>query len=442
MTHYLKAFSIFKTTLIWGVGAAVLLCAGGCTDKKKPLEGERISILLLGEMPQIDADAPAVEIPAPIQNRAWPTAGGTPAHDMPPVTLHGLSHIRWTARAGSGASFPGCLTANPIATDDAIFAMDGTGGVVTAIFPENGHILWSAQVSTRTTNACALGGGLAFDGDVVYVTTPIGEIIALDAETGNIQWQKDLETPIRVAPTVEEGRIYVVTVTNHLEVLDQKTGEKLWSHEGMPEVTGLVGGAAPAVAHGIVVVTYTSGEVYALRADNGHYLWSDTLSATRMGSSVATVAHIRARPIITGSHVYVLSHSGRLVCYDARLGTRIWEKAIGGTRTPAIGGNFLFIATNNGDLMCLTADTGKIVWVQKLPEDAEAKHKRLAWAGPVLVNRSLLLTNSRREAVLFSAADGSLEQTLTLGAPTFLSPIVSEGVAYFLLDNATLVAVD
>ena len=59
-----------------------------------------------------------------------------------------------------------------------------------------------------------------------------------------------------------------------------RTASRLWSHNGIPETAGLLGGASPAVEGEIVIVAYTSGELFALRVENGRAVWSDNLAST------------------------------------------------------------------------------------------------------------------------------------------------------------------
>ncbi len=44
-------------------------------------------------------------------------------------------------------------------------------------------------------------------------------------------------------------------------------------HTGLPEGADILGTPAPAVAGDTVVAAYSSGEIYALRIENGHPEW-------------------------------------------------------------------------------------------------------------------------------------------------------------------------
>ena len=68
--------------------ALCVLALGGCSwfgdDKQKRLEGERIPILSLDEVPNPDPRIQdlRVRLPKPEPNDAWPQQGGMPNHAM------------------------------------------------------------------------------------------------------------------------------------------------------------------------------------------------------------------------------------------------------------------------------------------------------------------------------------------------------------------------
>src|SRR5213079_2727124 len=115
---------------------------------------------------------------------------------------------------------------------------------------------------------------------------------------------------------------------NQLQALSVDGGRKLWSHNGIPETAGLLGGAAPAVEGEIVVVAYSSGELFALRVENGRAVSSDNLAASRNVNAVAGLADIRGRPVIDRGRIFAVSHSGRMVAINLRTGDRVWEQEI------------------------------------------------------------------------------------------------------------------
>ena len=135
-----------------------------------------------------------------------------------------------------------------------------------------------------------IGGGLAFDDGRIFVTTGFAEVIALEAKTGKELWRRNVVAPMRAGPTVRGGRVFAVTLNNQLFALNSVTGEIMWRHRGLPEMASVLGGASPAVDRGIVVVAYTSGELIALKVENGRVLWQDTLTTAGQTDVLSSLA--------------------------------------------------------------------------------------------------------------------------------------------------------
>ena len=68
-----------------------------------------------------------------------------------------------------------------------------------------------------------------------------------------------------------------------------------------------------AVDGGVVVATLSSGELVALRSDNGTMLWNENLVAVRRTEAAANLPDIAARAVIDKGRVYAVGQSGRMV---------------------------------------------------------------------------------------------------------------------------------
>src|SRR6202030_236918 len=126
--------------------------------------------------------------------------------------------------------------------------------------------------------------------------------------------------------------------------------------------------------------------------ENGHQLWTETLSATRRPDSLSALSHIRALPIIDQNIVLIIGHNQKMAAYDVRRGERLWERSIGGLRTPAVVGDYIFMVNTHNELVCLTRNYGQVVWVKKLEFDSEHPYK-VIWDGPIVANNKLYIVN-------------------------------------------------
>ena len=407
------------------------------------LPGERISVLELDALPQADpsiADL-AVRLPRPRVNRDWPQVGGYADHSMQHLEASGPLARLWTTNVGEGASDERRMLSSPVVAGGRVYTLD-PAGTITAVRADTGERLWQVNVVPDEEADGAFGGGLAYGGGILFATTGAGEVVALNPETSGEYWRVGVGAPVRAAPSYSEGRLFVVNFDNKLYALDARTGNVLWTHSGIAEATQLLGSASPAISGGLVVVAYSSGEIYALRIENGRQAWSDTLAFGGQFGPLASLGDINGHPVIDDGLVYTVSHAGRLVAIGLRNGERLWEQDISGVQTPWIAGNFLYVLTTAGDLLCLSRIDGLIRWVRPLPryEDPEDRLDPIFWSGPLLVSDRLIVVGSHGEAFSISPYTGRFLGRVSMPSEVELAPIAANGLVYILTNDGELVA--
>jgi outer membrane protein assembly factor BamB len=432
----------------FGVLLLASLTEAGCglfgdTSKKTPLPGERISVLGLDRRlsPDPALSSVAVTLPRPVMNPDWPEPGGYPNHAMYHLALPPNLTRAWETSIGDGSSRYKKVMSQPVVARNTVFAMDG-GTQVSALSTSNGNSIWQVDLKPENQEGNAFGGGPCFWKDRLYVATGYAEVLALDPANGKVIWRKPVDSPVHAAPTVTDGRVFAVTVDNELFVLAAEDGRRLWTHNGIPETAGLLGGASPAVEGEIVVVAYNSGELYALRVENGRPLWSDSLAASRTVDPMSGLADIRGRPVIDRDRVFAISHSGRMAAIDLRRGDRVWEQEIASSHGPWVAGDYVYVLANDNELACLTRNEGKTRWVQQLPQydNPEKREDPILWAGPVLGGDRLIALSSTGDAVSVSPYTGQPLGRISMSASGYLGPIIAGDALYLLTDDANLSA--
>lgn len=412
-------------------------------DKKAVLPGERISVLGLDRSLQPDPDIAKqpVALPRPVVNPDWPQAGGYPNHAMYHLALpSGLKRV-WTADVGDGSSRYRRVMSQPVVDGGVVYAMDG-GVQVSAFDARDGRRKWRVDLKPEDERGNAFGGGPAFWNNRLFVATGYAQVVALDPGSGKVIWRRGVGAPVHAPPTVSDGRVFAVTVENELVTLAAEDGRQLWTHNGIPETAGLLGGTSPAVEGEIVVAAYNSGELFALRVENGRVLWSDSLAATRNVDPVSGLPDIRGRPVIDRDRVFAISHSGRMGAIDLRRGDRVWEQEIGSSSGPWVAGDYLYVLANDNELVCLTRNEGKIRWVSRLAryEDEKKKSDPIRWSGPVLGGDRLIVLSSDGSAVSVSPYTGEPLGRENISAGGYLGPVIADNSLYVLNDDADLYA--
>ncbi len=432
------------------IGAVLALSLTGCgigdwfsSDDDGPrLPGNRISVLQLEQQLEPDpqlAQRP-VELPEPRVNTDWAQAGGnitnSPGHLALPATL------REAWRVGiEGSSSNTRLLNGPVVADGRVYVLD-TDYDLHAIDEASGRTIWTSNMKREDQEGDAIGGGVAVAEGRVFVTTGFGETVAVDPANGQVIWRQRIAGPIRAAPTVVGGRVFVNTIDNQFVVLAAENRALQWVHTGILEAAALLGAPSAAVDNDIVFVPYSSGELFALRVENGQQAWQENLAAVRRGANLAGLADIRGRPVVDRGAIFAVSHSGRMAAIDVRTGQRIWEQDIGGLNTPWVVGDWVFVLSTDNQLVALTRDTGRVRWISQLEqyEDPDDRDDPIHWTGPVAAGGRLLLTNSIGELVEVSPSTGEVIKRTDLPDGVLVQPVIANNTLFLLTEDGDLVA--
>ncbi len=418
-------------------GCAVL---GGGDDKKKdtPTLGKRTNILTGESGAEVDPALAGISVivPAPRANTDWAQSGGNAGKSVGHIALGSASTRVWTADV-SGTNKRERLAAAPVVSGGRLFVVD-TQAMVHAFDAKTGAKVWSTQIEVQSDGKPSrFGGGASAAGTMVYATNGVGDVVALNAADGSQVWKVRPAGPLRGAPTISNGNVYVMTQDNQIYALSQADGAVQWNEAGTVGLAGIFGVAAPAAAQGTVIAGYSSGELTAYRYENGRNLWNDALARTSISTSVATLSDIDADPVIDRGRVFALGQGGRMAAYELVTGQRIWELNIAGIATPVVSGEWVFVLTDDAKLLCIARPTGKVRWISQLAayRNEEKKKNPINWNGPVLAGNRLIVASTEGDLVSVSLEEGSSAALFDLKQGVSLPPIVADGMLY-ILDNS------
>lgn len=434
-----------------------------------PTDPERISILSLNDKLEVAGTLlPSdVILPEPYTNPDWPQAGGYPSHAPQRTNAPDEISRAWSKDLGKGSGRKGRVSASPVVAGGRVFAIDGANKV-SVVDAQTGASVWSHKITVSSKGKSrvgktgiidrvsdplaifdkggsdkeAVGGGVAVADGRVYVTSGFGLIAALDAGSGAEIWRNRTRTPVHSAPTVHNGRVFAITDDNELFAVDADTGETLWTYQGIIETARMMTSPSPAVVDDVVIAPFSSGEVVALRVQNGGVLWQDALNATGNLTPLATLNDIASGPVIADGYVFASAQSGSLAAFDMRTGQRVWSQPAGSLGFPLVIGNFLYSVTTEGEVACMSKSDGTVIWLTQLQafKKQKKRKKRISWTGPTMAGNRLLLMGSNGQAVEINPLDGSIIKTFKLAGDVYVAPIVANNTVYYVTDDAKLVA--
>lgn len=410
---------------------------------KKKVKGERISVLSFER--RLEADprlvGQKIVLPRPYNNRGWTQPGGFADNVAHHLELGDTLKKLFSVSMVEGSSRDIKLTAPPLVVDGKVFAL-GADLEIVAVNAQTGKRLWRTDLSPKKSEIeDGFGGGIAYADGQIFAVTGFGEVMAIDAESGAVLWRVQNPIPFRTAPTVSGGRIFAISHDNQLQVFATSDGSPIWNQSAILEPATILSSTSPAVAGDLVVAGFTSGEVLAMRTNNGLVNWSDSLTRARQLTPLSDLAAVIGRPVIDRDRVFAVSHGGRMVSIDLRSGERVWMSELTSIETPWVAGDNIYVVTIDAEVVCLSRNQGRVRWVKQLEkyEDGDFDDP-ISWSGAILASDRLILGNSLGEVLTLSPYTGEILSTIDVGDPVEVTPVVANKTLYILTDDGRLIA--
>jgi len=442
-----------KMFVLRGISIIALCALSACSsldslnffeNDEVPLDGTRIAVggAQTSETMRIEAAGAPISLPSPVSNSEWVQLNGGASRSIGHVAAGNELSLAWTSSVGSGNASGARIVSPPIVAAGRVYTLDA-GATVAAHDASSGARVWSRDLTPDGENTeDGFGGGVAYDGGRVYVSNGFGALHALSADTGEVVWTAPLGAPSRAAPAVAAGRVFAVTRDNRVIAVDVDSGKVSWTEQGLDQVAGILGGAAPAATGQVVIAPFSSGELNAYAVGTGRLGWADDLTGTRRSTGLAVLNDVSGDPVIADGTVYAASQSGRFVAVELRTGERLWTQSIGGIQPPYVAGDTVFFVSGGGTLVAMQSDTGKVIWATELGgfRDPDSREGAITWAGPILAGGNLLLTSDLGKLISVDPKDGMLLREVDLPGGATNGPVAAGGTVYVLTDSATLAA--
>lgn len=194
----------------------------------------------------------------------------------------------------------------PVVSLYRVYAGLASGRVV-ALDATNGVPFWEQRVAqpqgrSELERMVDIDGQLLLEDQTLYVATYQGNLTAIDAESGNIRWQRPASS--HAGPGAGFGSIYLSKADGSVEAFDQQRATPLWTNEQLlrRQLT------APVAFSSYVAVADFEGYLHLLAQTDGRLV-----GRVRVDSK-----GVRVPPISRGDTLYVYGNSGDLAAYQLR----------------------------------------------------------------------------------------------------------------------------
>ncbi len=387
-----------------------------------------IALLLSGAIYVGGRNAPPAAAPSSLAARSqiasppsgsWPTFRGGPSRTgftsssgpTSPIWAWVVPFSRYTGFSG------GHLRSSAAVNGSEVIAADDLGNVLALNTSDNGSLLWKSSVGFIPT-------GPTIDGNIVLIGDANGGLTALNARTGTHLWTRNLGAPINQSVLVENSTGVAVTRAGSVVAFSPATGATLWS----TAVAGIVDGA-PAFDGTYVYITTEAGNVTALNVTTGAAAWNTSLK-TPVATGAVTVD---GEVLVAGSAAH-----GQLYALRATDGHVLWNWSDAGLTgggggylaSPAADATTAYLIGNLGGIFAVWLSNGTTRW-NSTPAAGVIDEGYPLTAPPVITPYALYLIDGLEEVDNFNPVTGALRWSTAIGTTSYTPPaVVGDALTY------------
>ncbi len=324
--------------------------------------------------------------------------------------------------------------------------------VVTALDSATGLTTWTRTIGETSRNPCSTP---TLDGEYLYALDPDGELVCLQAKTGEIVWKKSFVDEFAgqmmsgrgygESPLIDDERLICTPggADAALVALDKRTGGVVWKAQ-LPELgpAGRDGAgfssAVVTVAAGLRQYVQLVGRgVIGIDARDGRFLWGYNGIANETANIPTPIVHdefvFAANGYTAGSVLLKLVADTSPTAFQGVKAEVVYSLTASQFQNHHGGvvrlGEYLYggHGNNNGLPTCLELQTGRVVWKRRGPG--------VGSAAVVYADGRLYFRYQNGVVALIEASTGGYKLLGTLNVPgaggdSWAHPVISDGRLY------------
>jgi outer membrane protein assembly factor BamB len=237
--------------------------------------------------------------------------------------------------------------------------------------------------------------------DKVYFSTSDGVVYALEAATGDKQWEFWTGDKIWSTPVGDGDTVYIGSFDNKLYALNAENGEKKWEFDAQGSLV-----STPLVYSNRIYIGSLNRYLYAVDVETGKQIWQ--FPATDEGENKPE-SWFWAKPVAYDNVIYAPSLDGKVYILDAESGGEVADaidlkNPI--SSSPVLVDDKVIVASQRGVIYSLDTVTNRSGWNLDIEEDIY---------GPIYASDGVIYIHTQDYNVhLVNASIGAEQMTISL----------------------------
>jgi outer membrane protein assembly factor BamB len=240
----------------------------------------------------------------------------------------------------------------PIVDGDLVYVGTYSGQVLalsqlarnqTLTFPQKKYGEWEWDCPIENAKSNAIVANLLVSEDTIYVSSSNGRVYSLDKEFGDLNWESNVldekHGKLWTSPAVQNDTLYISTFDGHIYALSTETGKLLdWSFEAKAGFA-----SSPVIEEDTIYVGSFDRHLYAIKIGSNVSMWM-------FPQEKPAGNWFWASPVVNEGVVYAGCLDGRLYAIEAKTGKKLWEFDAGSpiVSSPVLMDNLLIVVDESG----------------------------------------------------------------------------------------------
>ncbi|WP_298289345.1 outer membrane protein assembly factor BamB [Thiomonas sp.] len=293
---------------------------------------------------------------------------------------------------------------------DAVVVASADGQVV-RLDAATGQVQWATRVPS------GISAAVGSDGTFTAVVDKNNGLVSIGPK-GQLLWRYQLPTTVLTPPKVADGRIIVQGADQRVVAFDAANGKRLWQADSRAASLLVQQAGGMVVRDGVVMIGTALGRIDAYSLTDGLPRWQATLARPRGVTEVERVVGITGQPALLGSTVCARAYQSAVGCVDADTGRILWTRPADGYTALSMNDQEVVGTQADGEVQAYATADGVPSW-----SNAQMKWRNLS--APLLVGKTVAVGDYQGYVSFLSAKDGSIVgRVATDGSAIQVAPVV------------------
>lgn len=284
-----------------------------------------------------------------------------------PVVVNKMKmEVLWSKGVGSGI---GKIDAqlSPVFDDNKVYAASRDGDVY-AVNKETGSTVWDIDLDDEDENddrrSARLSGGLAIDGENLFVTSENGYVYCISTIDGSLKWKYYLGIEINSPVGIGYDRVFVLSINGTLVALETETGKEIWKTGNDNLILSLRGDSTPlAIGRDIVLHGTVDGKINIVSQETGVLYNQLVLGVATGATKLDRLNDVISSPLLISNEIYSIAFKGNLQGLLLPKLDKLWDLNYSSYRDMAYDSTDVAITDKNSHIYTIMRMDGSQRWV-------------------------------------------------------------------------------